>query len=315
MMLISPMALSRHAALRDAGGYADGRSLQLDALQHSDLPALQALVTQALAPAEPPDLASDLYSGPRGAGRQVVVARSGGQILGCAAWVTFGIAEDGRLYGSPVVATDRHTAHALLAYLLDTASTLGASHLRVSTWAGESAKVAALQAAGFTQLFEWVNFARDTGDWVAPDWSDTGLHRLDLAQADWAQLTALHNAAFSGVPNAPPLDEATVQDDWQSADQQASAVLVDGAGHYVAYVLVTEEGDVDGVGVDASLRGRGLARRLYAHAAQALRARGLHQLTALVSSANAESMALHQRLGFHESTPRGAVYERATHAA
>lgn len=286
-------------------------ALQLTGLDPAALPVLQALLRRVRSGASLPDLASELTDEARGGGRQAVVASRLGEPVGCAGWVTFGIEDDGRLYGSPVVAAESDVAQRLVEALVLEGRRLQATHLRISAWEGEAVKAAVLAARGFVHLFDWVTVARRIDAPVAPDFAAEGLACVRHDDIDWPRLADLYAAVFRGVPNAPALDAETLATQWSDTDWDASALLADAAGRYVAFVIVHGEGEVVAVGVDASRRGTGLADRLYRHAGHRLSLKGVAALEALVSSANPASLRFHEKLGFAESAPRGAVWELA----
>lgn len=308
MMPISLFSLGCHAAQAEAGSAGAQVVLRLGPLDVAAIPALQALYAQLLAPAAAPDLASTLQDAARGHGRQVLLAWRAGQPVGCAGWVGLGIARDGQCFAAPLFAADADAASALLSSVSREARRLGARSLRVSAWAGEDAKLQALRAAGFQYCFDWVQFACATAGARAVDFAAAGWQRVAPADFDWPQLAALYASTFRAVPNAPPVDLATFQAEWQPADWDAGCVLADATGRYRAFCLI-EDGAVEAVGVDEALRGQGLARLLYQHACERLALRGITTLSTLVASSNHASLGLHQGLGFYEAQPRGAVYE------
>lgn len=307
-MAFSLFALRCRAPEPAAGGGAVSPALRLGPLEHAALPALQALYAAQHAPAPVPDLAGELGDAARGHGRQAVLAWRGRQPVGCAGWVGFSIARDGLCFGAPVLAADREVAEALLAHLQAQARHLGARRLRISAWTGEHAKRAALAAAGFVHQFEWMQFALATAGTSPVDFAARGWRRVPLADVDWPQLAALYATTFREVPNAPLPDLASLQAEWQEADWDAGCVLADTSGRYRAFCLI-DAGAVEAVGVDPALRGQGIAALLYQHAGHSLARRGSAELSALVASSNSASLRLHQKLGFHEAQPRGAVYE------
>lgn len=289
----------------------------LDTAGQAGLAALQTL-SDAQGSGRPRlDLQSVLTDGARGQGRQVVVAWQNGQPVGCLGWVSLGLAEDGRLYGAPLIAQHEAAAEALLASLAHTGQALGASHLRVSSWSGEAAKRQALLQRGYQPLFEWVNFARPTHTPLPLGGQDVlrALTPVDWPAIDWPRAAQLSADCFRDVPNSPAVGPEVLAEDWAEADWDCSALLQDSQGRYAAYVIVSPEGAVDAVGVAPPWRGRGVADALYARACAALAAKGRGQATALVASSNTASMRLHQRLGFTEWQVRGTVWECALAAA
>ena len=282
-------------------------TLHISPLIPEALPALQLLRSAQLAPHPCMPLAQELQDAARGHGKNAALAWRGEQPVGCAGWVTLGIAEDGCAYGSPVFAADLEVAAVLIAFVRKKAMAAGARRLRISTRVGESAKLAGLRQAGFIPLFEFVNFARMlpfTGTMALP----VGLHRVGAGAIDWGKLHQCHADTFSGVPNSPIPDEATLREQWEAADMRASPIVVDDAGEYQAFALVTDSA-VDAVGVLKKRRVKGLAATLYHLAAIELAAQGKTEMSALVAATNAASMRLHQKLGFTEAAPRWMVHE------
>ena len=76
------------------------------------------------------------------------------------------------------------------------------------------------------------------------------------------------------------------------------------AGQYPNGIAVHPDGDVDEVGVDASLRGRGVAPALYHRAGEAMARSGVPRLRAMLASTNTATLRLHAKLGFQESARR-----------
>jgi ribosomal protein S18 acetylase RimI-like enzyme len=138
-----------------------------------------------------------------------------------------------------------------------------------------------------------------------------GLAPVAFDRIDWPRAAALSADCFRDVPNSPAVSAEMLAADWAEADWSASRLLQDASGAYQAYLIVTPDAAVDAVGLAPGWRGQGLADALYAEAAAALHRRGVSRMHALVASSNRASMRLHQRLGFTEPQPRGAVWELA----
>lgn len=303
--MMSPFCL----AARENGSVDPRGQLRLTGFDASAMPALQAVLDAQMAPQATPMLIDELTHAARGHGTQAVIVWRGDAPVACAGWVTFGIAQSGQCFGSPVVAADAEAADQVIAQLVHTACELGASSLRISAWAGEDIKRAALERAGFACLLEWIHFAMPAQALaVGKPLSALGLVPVPRAAIDWPALLALYNDTFRNVPNAPQPDLADFQSEWAETDTEASCVLADAAGAYHAFAQVSPTGKMEAIGVDDTLRGRGVAAALYAHAARSLAARGIDTLRALVASSNAQSVALHTKLGFVEERPRGRVY-------
>lgn len=299
--MISPLSMI-------AATPASLHAIRLGPFDPAALPVLQRLCESLVATA--PDLHAELTSAARGQGAQVAIAWRGAQPVGCAGWVTFGIAHNGQCFGSPVVVADAQAADTLICHLIEQARSLGARSLRISAWAGEDIKRAALLRAGFTCYLQWVHFALPVHAiaQAGPPLVD-GLRQVDWPAIDWPAALALYADTFRHVPNAPEPDLDDFMAEWADTDRAASAIFADETGRYRAFIQVSQAGKVDSVGVDDSLRGRGVAGALYSHAARHLAVRGVTVLRALVASTNAQSMALHGKLGFAEEKPRGEAYE------
>jgi len=285
---------------------------RISPLDPAAIPALQALSDELSGGRSAMDLRAALTDGARGGGSQAAVAWQGDRPVGCVGWVALGIEEDGRLYGSPLVAQDAGVARRLIDLLDGVGRELRATHLRVSKWEGEAGKAKALADAGFVRLFEWVTFSREPGAQDAPPaaFPPHGLHAVPPDRIDWERAAQLYADCFREVPNAPCVGTDILAAEWRGADWVSSRLLQDAQGRYVAFLIVQAEGQVEAIGVDAAWRGRGLADALYRHALSSLALQHVPRMTALVASSNAASMRLHQRLGFGESQPRGAVWER-----
>ncbi|GAB3267373.1 GNAT family N-acetyltransferase [Chitinimonas naiadis] len=244
----------------------------------------------------------------RGHGRQACSAWLGETALGYAAWVLLGVEQDGCAYGSPLLATDIRAASLLIATVRQAARDAGASRLRISARLPEQAKRQALEAAGFTSLFDFVHL-QIALPLAGQSGLPAGLHSVPVDQIDWSRMQACYAETFAHVPNAPVPDVATMQAEWLEADWQSSCVLADPVGEYQAFLLITE-GEVDAVGVCEAWRGHDLAAILYRRAGPSLLAQGHAVLRAMVASTNRASMRLHEKLGFSERMPSWTVYER-----
>ncbi|WP_374357221.1 N-acetyltransferase family protein [Chitinimonas sp.] len=286
---------------------AHGNAVTLQAFDASAVPALQAIYNPSWPSGTAPDLACDLVDHGRAGGQQVAIAWRNGMAVGCVAWVTLGIASGGPCFGAPLVASDGDVADLLIARLIAEASSAGARQLRVSVWAGEGAKAQALQRAGFHYDMEWLHFGLPTAVAAPVDFAALGLHPIDEADIDWPRFQQLYAETFREVPNAVVGDAEHLKHDCAGASWEVSRILADATGRYVAFADFEADGTA-ALGVAADWRGRGVANALYAHASSALAARGVGMLRARVASSNAASMRLHQKLGFNEIMPRGAVY-------
>ncbi|HEY9104020.1 GNAT family N-acetyltransferase [Chitinimonas sp.] len=243
----------------------------------------------------------------RGNGRQALVAWQGGTLLGYVGWVLLGVPQDGCAYGSPLVASDIRAATLLVDAVRRACRQAGASRLRISARQVERTKRQALEAAGFTPLFDFVHLEASLplgGLAELPN----GLRSVPFREIDWSKAQACYAETFAGVPNAPTPEVDVMQEEWSQADWRASCVLADDVGDYQAFLLVTD-GEVDAVGVRAGWRGRELAAILYRRAGPALLAQGITTLRSMVASTNHASLGLHRKLGFCEHMPAWTVYE------
>lgn len=243
----------------------------------------------------------------RSHGRQALLAWHGETLLGYAGWVLIGVPQDGCAYGSPLVASDIRAASQLISAVRQAAREAGASRLRISARQAEHTKRQALEAAGFTPLFDFVHLeaALPLG---GPTDLPEGLRTIPFREIDWTLAQACYAETFAEVPNAPAPTVDVMQEEWSQANWRASCVLADAAGTYQAFMLVTD-GEVDAVGVRAGWRGRDLAAILYRRAGQALLAEGVTTLRSMVASTNLSSLSLHRKLGFTEHMPAWTVYE------
>ena len=248
-------------------------------------------------------LRQDLTDFARGGGTQVVVVMDGDRVGGAAGWVTFGVAAEGILYGGPVLAGSQEAARLLLEHLIGTARELGAQQLRVSLFPREEAKAKAMEELGFLALLDLITVARSSSGLPLAAMPER-LVRVPFQAVDWSRFAKASNAVFEGVPNAPPVNAEQLRQEWEAMDPEASQLWQDEAGNYMAWSGVHPDGYVDAIGVEASLRGRGVGVALYHLAAETLAARAVPRLHALVASTNQATLRLHEKLGFREFTRR-----------
>lgn len=276
------------------------RKIEITPFEVGPLRALEDLVPEGQALTT---LARDLRDGARGGGRQAVIALEGGTPAGVAGWVALGVETEGIVYGSPVLARTEPSATALLDHLAMEARALGARQLRVSLLEREEPKATALARSGFRPLLDMISVERPSdGLPVAP--LPPELRFVPVERMDWDRFAEVYNRVFAEVPNAPPVDGAAKREEWEHADREASGLWEDAWGHYVAWIAVHPDGDVDEVGVDASFRGRGVAPALYRRAGEAMARAGVPRLRALLASTNTATLRLHAKLGFQEYARR-----------
>lgn len=248
-------------------------------------------------------LRRDLRDSARGHGRQVVIALEDGRPAGVAGWVALGVETAGIVYGSPVLARTEPSAAALLDRLATEARIIGARQLRVSLLQREEAKAAALARSGFQPLLDMISVERPSvGLPEVP--LPTGLRFVPAERMDWDRFAEVYNRVFAEVPNAPPVGGAAKREEWEHADREASGLWEDASDRYVAWIAVHPDGDIDEVGVDASLRGRGVAPALYRRAGEAMARAGVPSLRAMLASTNTATLRLHEKLGFQEYARR-----------
>src|SRR5262249_44230069 len=108
-------------------------------------------------------------------------------------------------YGAPMIAPDRAVAAALIDHVRGRARACGATRVRISAYDDEPGKRAALLAAGFAPLFDFVTVGCDSphGARWSRDWP-----RIRTGEVDPARWSAVHNGVCAGVPNPEPLDPA-----------------------------------------------------------------------------------------------------------
>jgi ribosomal protein S18 acetylase RimI-like enzyme len=259
------------------------------------------------------DLAAFLLDRTHGGGAQVAVAIDDrGAVAGVAGWVTIGI-ERGDFYGAPVIAPGIEAAALLVARTIAEAKRAGAAWIRIAARDDEQSKRSALTAAGFRHAFDFVDVARPLGadlDPPGPVPADLRPVAPDPAR-DLAGHVALYNACFAEVPNAPPIDRALAAEEWSrdAVDRAASLTLVDRRGRDRAFVMVTRDGCIETIGVDAGLRGRAVGRWLLDRALHLLARSGVSTATARIASSNAASLGLFAGAGFTEAA-RLPIYQR-----
>lgn len=234
----------------------------------------------------------------RGGGSQVAVVEHGGGILGFTGWVALG---DGEFYGSPVVAATAEAAEAIVRRLEAEATILGARFIRVSVFAEEGAKRAALEAAGFAPVMELVYLARPLepgAEVIVPEpYTQVAPTELDLQE-----FTALMNESFAAVDNSPPVTAEIAAGSWDPVHMLVSANQLwrDAGGRYAGFATVHREAHLESIGVRDDLRGQGLGAALMRATLAASAAAGLTQLESVVASSNPASLGLHRRFEFEE---------------
>ncbi|MCB9564376.1 MAG: GNAT family N-acetyltransferase [Kofleriaceae bacterium] len=254
------------------------------------------------------ELAASLRDAGRDHGRRVVIAERDGAVVGGAGWVE----APPWCFGAPLIAAAADVAAALIDHVVARARACGARHLRISAYPGESGKRAALVAAGLTPALDFLTLARPLAPGDGAPWRGR-LHRRRWAELDVDRFTALSNAAFEGVANAPPMARDAVAEllAGDGVVRDATAAYVDDAGAYQAFVVVLAEGEgdgrhavVDSIGVAATGRGQGLGRAVLDDALAAAAAAGFGEMRALIASQNHASLALHGARGFTERARR-----------
>ncbi|MDK2126950.1 GNAT family N-acetyltransferase [Parachitinimonas caeni] len=258
-------------------------------------------------PVDAAHLLEDLNDAGRAAGKNVVVALRGGEVVACGAWVTLDLARTGQFFMAPLFGHDAAALQSVVDHILSVAIAEGATSVRVSARQTEPIKTALLTALGFVPRFEWVFFSR-ANLLGLPQALPAGWVRESYEQVDWLLLAEDFAEMFAHVPNCtlPPAD--VLRQDWRDRDWEGSWVLRDPNGRYGALALL-RDGWVEPVGVRPEWRGLGLAEVLYQRLAQSLDQRGRMPLRAMVASSNLPSMRLHQRLGFIEDAPRSQMME------
>lgn len=276
------------------------RTIEITPFEEGLLAALEDLVPEGQTLTS---LARGLRDGARGGGRQAVIALEDGNPAGVAGWVALGVETEGIVYGSPVLSRTEPSATALLDHLTMAAQALGARQLRVSLLEREEPKATALARSGFRPLLDMISVERPSaGLPEAP--LPPELRFVPIARMDWDRFAEVYNRVFAEVPNAPPVDGPAKREEWEQADREASGLWEDASGRYVAWIAVHPDGDVDEVGVEVSLRGRGVAPALYRRAGEVLARSGVSRLRALLASTNAATLRLHAKLGFREYARR-----------
>jgi RimJ/RimL family protein N-acetyltransferase len=237
----------------------------------------------------------------RGHGKNTLVARRDGALVGVAGWVEFAAAA-GEFYGAPLVAADIDTASMLIDRLVARARQVDADWIRIGAWPTDPIKRGALQAASFEHAFDIVDLALELES-APPRPPDTGpLRALHAGEIDAERFAALYNECFVHVPNAPAIDAELARETW--ADEllwfEASHVLVDEQGEYRAFLTMRRGGDIEVIGVSESMRRRGLARAMLERAIALAFDHNVRRISSMCASSNPASLALHHALGFVE---------------
>lgn len=281
--------------------------LQLRAYSTADIPRLQALADKILAPYPESTLATDLGDTVHDHGQKACVAWRGEIPAGFVGWVDFGVPRDGCCFGAPFIAADIDTATALLDRLVAAARHAGANALRVTVRPPETAKLAAIQAAGFVPVSAFLHLALPlpmTCHFAIPN----GLYPVNPSAIDWTELADCFADTFAAVPNAPALPADLLAVEWGKADWSAGRILADAQGRYQAFCMVDEQ-MIQAIGVRQAWRGHDVASALYQIAAAKLYDDGVAELRSMVASVNRLSLGLHEKLGFTEYKPRWQTYE------
>jgi ribosomal protein S18 acetylase RimI-like enzyme len=302
--------------------------LRLRPLRPDDLARVAALANELVAGARPwteAQARAQLLGSDRAQGAHVRIAvdvaagteeAGAEELVGVAGWVAFA-AEAGEFYGSPVLARHAGAARALLAHVAGEARAAGARWLRVGAAAGEVAKRAALEEAGFARVFDFVELALELdgeqagparrplplGDGAPPP----ELEEIPFGLVDFERLADLHRVAIAAdAPNAPAPSPALLAEAWggEAIAREATAVLADRAGDYVALLQVERAADdeavVELVGVHPRWRRRGVARWLLGRVCAFARREGRARVAAVVASSNAASLRLFASIGARE---------------
>lgn len=228
------------------------------------------------------------------------------------------------LHVFPLVAADEGAAAALLDAALVHAAGPGIERIRIGVRAGEGAKRAAVAARGFARSIDMIDTVRAVAiprRAAAPLTAE--LRRVAAAELDRDALRALHDLTFAEVPNSGPITDAELAGllDGPDAWPAATAAWADAAGRYLGFVIGVRAADgrgrfgrVEAIGVDAAVRGHGLARRMLDDLLAQAEADGLDEVRAMIASTNAASLGLHRRAGFVE-LDRREMWDRPAGAA
>jgi ribosomal protein S18 acetylase RimI-like enzyme len=259
---------------------------------------------------------AELGDSARGHGKNTLVARRGGELVGVAGWVEFAAAA-GEFYGAPLVAADIDTARMLIDRLVARARQVGAAWIRIGAWPMDAIKRGALQAAGFEHAFDIVDLALELES-APPRPPDIGPLRAlgpdEIDEIDAERFAALYNECFADVPNAPAIDAELARESWESELlwHEGSQVLVDDKGEYRAFLTMRIGGDIEVIGVSESMRRRGLARAMLERAISLAFDHNVRKLSSMCASSNPASLGLHRALGFIE-VARVQMWQLALH--
>ena len=125
-------------------------------------------------------LASELHHPARGGGAQVLIAEREGGVAGGAGWVEAGA----DFFVSPLFAADAAAATALVERLVARATEVGAARVRCSATTADGPKIAALGAAGFEPILDFITLARPAAEVIVPALTHTATaHAVEMVGA------------------------------------------------------------------------------------------------------------------------------------
>jgi len=252
------------------------------------------------------NLREELTDSARGKGSHVRLAYDEkGLLAGFAGWVR---GEGGEFFGAPFKARNADSAAMLLRHLLKEAE--GAVWMRLSAFPEEIAKMAALKNAGFTPLFEFVEFECCPAK-TKPVSLPAGVEDQSVIEMDPAEFARLHNASFAGVDSSLPFSAE------QAREILASPLLHPGFsrlwrsrdGQAIAFSLGHKDGHIEAIGISPDSQGKGIGSRLYERILARAAMEGTMRIYSTVSSRNEGSMRLHRRLNIPE-VERRTVWQK-----
>jgi GNAT superfamily N-acetyltransferase len=250
-------------------------------------------------------LETQLLAPSRGCGRQVMIVDCAGVVSGGAGWVYAGA----DFFGSPVIAADELSAKMLIDALAARARAAGASRLRIGCGEAEQALHNVLDSAGFRVINVYSMVVREPTASTTTRLHD--LTRVMLADVSIERMRDLHNEAFVGLSNAPPISLDETRHICERVWPDGSGVWLDTRSREHGFVWTLVDYDqrgkhalVEAIGVHANFRRRGVGAAILADVIDASSRAEVAEVRAIIARDNAPSLALHSKVGFRERSRR-----------
>lgn len=123
-------------------------------------------------------------------------------------------------------------------------------------------------------------------------------------EEDLPRVVVIVRAAYSRYLTRMDRPPGPMRDDYRARIREKVVDLIDDAGTVAGLVVLLDRPDhllLDNVAVDPAFQGRGLGRRLVAHAEAETRRRGRAELRLHTHETMTENVELYRHLGFEET--------------